>query len=124
MLAVEQRVQHGHFQAGAVGNGGFARFQVNLHAVLFGKLLQAGTEGFQGVTFAGKVNAATQADPLNLMEQMTKLGFDLAKNGIETLEAVIFTVVVQHKAGDFVQYGFDFGWVVLAQTAVRARWIG
>src|SRR5476649_2332776 len=67
MLAVVQGVKHGHFQRGALGDGRFTRFQVNLHAVLLRERLEARTERIDRVILTGEMDTAAEADPLDLM---------------------------------------------------------
>src|SRR5450830_1325542 len=69
VFAVVEGVEHGDFQRGAVGDRGFAGFQVHLHVVLLREGFQACAERVQRIAFAGEVDAAAEADPIDLVQQ-------------------------------------------------------
>ncbi|MNV58211.1 hypothetical protein D3C71_1505730 [compost metagenome] len=66
------------------------------------------------------MNAATQADPLDLVQQVAKTLFDVREHLVEQAEVTVLAVVVEHEAGDLLDHLFDLGRVPFAQAAERA----
>lgn len=97
---------------------------VHLHAVLFREGFQARTEGVQRVVLTGEVDAATEADPLDLVQQVPEAFFDVREHLVEQAEVAVLTVVVEHEAGDLLDHLFDLGRVPFAQAAERAGRVG
>ena len=124
VLAVVEGVEHRDFQRGTHGNGGLAWLQVNLYAVGLGERLEARAELVERIAFTGEVNAATQADPLHLVQQMTEARFDGVEHFIEQFEAAVLAVVVEHKAADLIHHPGDLLRVPLTQTAERTGRVG
>ena len=124
ILAVVEGVEHGDFQGGAVGDRRFAGFQVDLHAVLLGEGLEPRAECVQCIAFTGEMDAAAEADPLDLVQQRTEAFFDGAEHLVEQAEVAVLAVVVEHEAGDLIDHAIDLHRVPLAQAAERARRVG
>ncbi|MNO68356.1 hypothetical protein D3C76_591820 [compost metagenome] len=124
VLAVVEGVEHGDFQRGALGDGRFARLQVHLHAVLVRERLQACAERVQLVVFTGEMDAAAQADPLDLVQQVAEAVLDGIEHLVEQAEVAVLAVVVEHEAGDLFDHLFDLGRVPFAQAAERAGRVG
>src|SRR5471032_121960 len=124
VFAVVERVEHGDFQRSTVGDRRFSRLQVDLHAVLLGERLQTGAERVDGVAFAGEVDAAAEADPLDLVQQRAEAFFDGAQHLVEQAEIAVLAVVVEHETRDLLDHAFDLHRVPFAQTAERARRVG
>ena len=76
MLAVVQGVEHGDFQRGTQGDRRFARLQIHLHAVFFREGFQARAEGIDRIALAGEMDAAAEADPLDLCDQVAEALLD------------------------------------------------
>src|SRR5690606_16680398 len=113
--------QHRHLKRGAHGNGGFAWFQVNLDTVLLGELLEARAELIEGITFPGKVDTTTQADPLNLLEKIAETLLDLPQHAVEQGEITVLAVVVDHEAGNLIDHLLHFLRVPFTETAEGPR---
>src|SRR5690606_25405371 len=86
--------------------------------------LEPRAEGIDRVALAGEVDAATQADPLDLRDQMAEAFLDAGQHFVEQIEATILTVVVEHETADLADHLLDLRRIVLAQAAERTRRIG
>src|SRR5690554_2910182 len=124
LFAVVQRIQHRHFQRGAVGDRRFTRLQIDLYTVSLGKGLETDTEAIQRIAFAGEVDTTTQTHPLDSLQQRAEALLDLLQHAVEQVEITVLAVVVDHEAGDQRHHLFDLVSIPLAQTAERSCRVG
>ncbi len=124
VLAVVQGVEHRDFQRRTHGDRRFAGLQVDLYAEFFREGFQPRAEGIQRIAFAGEVDTAAEADPLDLFQQVAEALLDGCQHLLEQLEAGVLTVVVEHEAGNLADHRLDLRRIVFAQAAERARRIG
>src|SRR5690554_888054 len=108
MLAVEQRVEHGQFERRALRYRRFARFQIELHAKALRECTQSLAKRVDRVAFAGKMNAAAKADPLDLVQQSAETFLDLIQHLVKESKISVLAIVVDHEAADAIEHRFDF----------------
>jgi len=70
------------------------------------------------------MNAAAEADPLDLRQQVAEALLDGGQHLVEQLEAGVLTVVVEHEATDLADHRLDLRRIVFTQSAERARRVG
>src|SRR5690606_11085976 len=124
MLAVVADVQNADFKRGAVPYCRLTGLEVNLHVVLLRELAQTLAESIYRVTFGGKTDATPKANPLQTPQNFSVPLFDLGQKLIETIQIVIFAVIVNHHTVDLTEHTVYALKVALTQSTKLARRIG
>src|SRR5690606_16766848 len=98
ILAVEAGVAHADLERGGVAHRGLAWLEIDLYAPLAGKVAQARAEGVERIARRGKADAATQAHPLQPLQDLAVAALDFAEQRIEAREVAVLAVIVDHHA--------------------------
>src|SRR5690606_6650382 len=86
--------------------------------------LEPRAEGIDRIALAGEVNAAAQADPFDLRQQVAEALLDGGQHFVEQIEAAVLAVVVEHEAADLADHRLNLRRIVLAQAAERTCRVG
>ena len=67
------------------------------------------------------MDAAAEADPVDLVQQRAEAFFDGVQHLVEQVEIAVLAVVVEHETGDLLDHAFDLHRVPFAQAAEWTR---
>ena len=124
ILAVETGVEHADLERGGVAHRGLAWLEIDLHAPRAGKVAQARAEGVERIARRGEADAATQAHPLQPLQDLAVAALDFTEQRIEAREVAVLAVVVDHHAVETVDHRQDPRRIGFAKPAEGPRRVG